>query len=161
MTALTRALGGRSDGVFFRGASSLLGQFVFYPASVFNYFPPDHLVPGTTWLGPEFGVQTTSTAIARANVANGLIYSAQIAPDASVYGATGTAIDLSAYQAIAADSGALAERFNRYLLAGRMSAAMQGAIVTAVNAVPATDTLGRARAAAYLVVTSPQYQVER
>ncbi|MBL0140837.1 MAG: DUF1800 domain-containing protein [Betaproteobacteria bacterium] len=161
MTAMTRALGGRTDGVFFRGASSLLGQFVFYPPSVFNHYPPDQTVPGTTLLGPEFGIQTTSTAISRSNIANALIYSAQINPDASVFGATGSALDLSAYQAAASDAGALVERFNRYLLAGRMSAAMKGAIVTAVNALPATDPLGRTRAAAYLVVTSPQYQVER
>ena len=35
------------------------------------------------------------------------------------------------------------------------------AIVTAVNALPASDTLNRARTAAYLVMTAPQYQVER
>jgi hypothetical protein len=42
-----------------------------------------------------------------------------------------------------------------------MSAAMKSAIATAVNAVPATDPLGRARTAAWLVVTSPQYLVQR
>ena len=31
----------------------------------------------------------------------------------------------------------------------------------AVNALPATDTLNRARTALYLVVSSPQYQVQR
>jgi uncharacterized protein (DUF1800 family) len=161
MTATARALGGRSDGVFFRGASSALGQFVFYAPSVFNYYPPDFVVPGTTLLGPEFGIQTTNTAIARANVANALIFSAQIAPDSSVFGSTGTALDLSPYQAVAADAGVLADRFNQFMLAGRMSPAMKSAIVSAVNAVPSTDPLGRARTAAYLVVSSSQYQVER
>ena len=70
-------------------------------------------------------------------------------------------MDLNAYQAVAADAGALADRLNAYLLAGRMTPAMRSAIVTAVNAVPATDLLGRARAAAWLVVTSPHFQVER
>jgi hypothetical protein len=42
-----------------------------------------------------------------------------------------------------------------------MSAAMRDAIVTAVNAVPATDTLNRARTALWLVTTSPQFQVQR
>jgi hypothetical protein len=78
-----------------------------------------------------------------------------------VYGATGTQVDLSAYEAVAGDAGALADRLDRYLLAGRMSAAMRAAIVSAVQAVPATDRLGRARAAAWLVVTSPSFQVER
>jgi hypothetical protein len=78
-----------------------------------------------------------------------------------VYGATGTQIDLAAYRAVAGDAGALADRFNRFLMAGRMSPAMRAAIVGAVNAVPATDTLNRARTAAYLVLAAPQYQVER
>jgi hypothetical protein len=42
-----------------------------------------------------------------------------------------------------------------------MSTAMRSAIVTAVNAVAATDTLNRARGALYLVLTSPQFQVQR
>ena len=161
MTQMARAFGARSDGVAFRGASSLLGQFVFYPPSVFNYYPPDFSLPGTTLVGPEFGIQTTSTAIARTNVANTLLFSAQVAPDPTVFGATGTSLDLSAYQALAADPAALADRLDRNLMAGRMSPAMKAAIVGAVNAVPASDPLGRARTAAYLVVTSPQFQVER
>jgi hypothetical protein len=161
MTSLARALGGRADGVYFRSASSQLGQFVFYPPSVFNYYPPDYPVPASVLLGPEFGIQTTSTALARANVATSLLYSAQIAPDATVYGATGTVLDLSAYQTVAGNAAALADRLDRDLLGGRMSAAMKAAIVSAVNAVPATDLLGRARAGTWLVVTSPQYQVER
>jgi uncharacterized protein (DUF1800 family) len=161
MTAVLRALGGRTDGVYLRAASNTLGQFVFYPPSVFNYYPPDYVIPGTTLLGPEFAIQNTSTTFARANFATSLVMAAQVAPDNTVYGSTGTAVDLTPYQAVAADAGALADRLNTYLLAGRMTPAMRSAIVTAVNAVSATDLLGRARAAAWLVVTSPQFQVER
>jgi hypothetical protein len=161
MTAVLRALGGRTDGVYLRAASNTLGQFVFYSPSVFNYYPPDYVIPGTTLLGPEFAIQNTSTTFARANFATSLVMAAQVAPDNTVYGSTGTAVDLTPYQAVAADAGALADRLNTYLLAGRMTPAMRSAIVTAVNAVSATDLLGRARAAAWLVVTSPQFQVER
>jgi uncharacterized protein (DUF1800 family) len=161
MTGAARALGAASDGVYFRAQSSALGQFVFYAPSVFNYYPFDYVVPGTGLLGPEFGVQTSSTAINRANFANALVFSAQINPDPAVYGATGTQLDLAPYQALAQDPAALADRLDRDLLAGTMSAAMRGAIVSAVNAVAPSDTLNRARTAAYLVVTSPQYQVQR
>ena len=121
----------------------------------------------TTWCrarranGPEFGILNTGTAIARANFATALVFTPEIAPDAAVYGATGTALDFSGWQATAADAGALADRLDRELLAGRMPPAMRSAIVAAVNAVPATNPLARARTAAWLVVTSPQYQVER
>lgn len=161
MTGIARAAAARSDGVHFRLQSQQLGQFVFYPASVFNYYPFDYVVPGTQLLGPEFGIQTSTTAINRANFANGLLFANGIAPDATVYGATGTQLDLARYQALAADPAALADLLDRDLLGGTMPAAMRSAIVTAVNAVVATDSLNRARTALYLVVTSPHYQVQR
>lgn len=161
MTGIARAAAARSDGVYFRLQSQSLGQFVFYPASVFNYYPFDYVVPGTPLLGPEFGIQTSTTAINRANFANGLLFANGIAPDATVYGATGTQLDLARYQALAADPAALVDLLDRDLLGGTLSAAMRSAVVTAVNAVAATDSLNRARNALYLMVTSPHYQVQR
>ena len=160
LTSFARALNGQSDGVYFRNASSGLAQFVFYAPSVFNYYPFDYVVPGTQLLGPEFGIQTATTTVNRANIASALVFTT-IGPDATVYGSTGTQLDLSAYQALALDAAALADRLDRNLMAGRMSAAMRGAVISAVNAVSPTDALGRARAGIWLVLTSPQYQVQR
>jgi uncharacterized protein (DUF1800 family) len=161
MTGIARAANARSDGVAFRNGSGALGQFVFYSPSVFNHYPFDYVVPGTQLLGPEFGIQNAATAIARANFATSLLFVNSIAPDPTVYDAIGTTLDLAAYQAVAADAGALAARLDRNLLAGRMSAPMRNAIVSAVNALPASDTLNRARTAMWLVVNSPQFQVQR
>ena len=161
MTSLARAANARSDGVAFRASSGTLGQLAFYSPSVFNYYPFDYQLPGTQLLAPEFGVQNATTSVARANFANGLLFVTSIAPDNTVYGATGTTLDLSPYQAVAADAPALAAKLDRNLLAGRMSAAMRDAIVSAVNAYPATDTLNRARTAMWLVMTSSQFQVQR
>ncbi|MBK6983082.1 MAG: DUF1800 family protein [Betaproteobacteria bacterium] len=157
-----RAHSGDARTAFFSGRNRPhSGQFLFYPPSVFNYFPPDYVVPGTDATGPEFGILTTSTAIARANFATALVFPPAIPPDPTVYGATGTALDFGGWLASTADPGALAQRLDRELLAGRMPAAMRSAIVSAVNAVPASDPLGRAKTAAWLVLTSPHYQVER
>ena len=161
MTSLARAANAKSDGVTFRANSSALGQFVFYSPSVFNYYPFDYELPGSTLLAPEFGVQNATTSVARANFASGLVFASSIAPDNTVYGATGTTLDLASYQAVAADAAALAARLDRNLLAGRMTPAMRNAIASAVNAYPATDTLNRARTALWLVVTSSQFQVQR
>ncbi len=161
MTSVARAFEAKSDGAFFRAQSAALGQFVFYPPSVFNYFPPDYVVPGTAATGPEFGILTTSTAIARANFATALLFPAEIPPDRTLFGATGTALDFTGWQETALDASALADRLDRELLAGRMSPAMRAAIVAAVDAIPATNALARAKTAAWLAVTSPQYQVER
>jgi hypothetical protein len=42
-----------------------------------------------------------------------------------------------------------------------MSVSAQQQVVNAVNAIAATDTLGRARTAAYLVLSSSHFQVDR
>jgi uncharacterized protein (DUF1800 family) len=161
VTSVARALNGQSDGVFFRNASSTLGQFLFYAPSVFNHYPSDYVVPGAQVPGPEFGIQTSTTAIGRANVVNSLVFSSGIAPDPTVFAATGTQLNLASYQAVAMDAAALAGRLDLDLLGGRMSNAMRSAVVAAVNAASPTDALARARAGVWLVTTSSQYQVQR
>jgi len=147
--------------VFFRAQTSAMGQPVFMAPSVFNYYPPDYVVPGTTALGPEFAIQNTSSALARANFANTLAFSAAIPPDSTVFGATGTQIDWAPWAALAGNPAALVDRLDRLLTHGTLSAAAKGAIETAVAAVPATDPPARAKTAFYLFLTSSQYQVER
>jgi len=160
VVALARALNASSDGVFLRSQANAMSQLPFNAPSVFNFYPPDYVVPGTTILGPEFALQNTTTAFARINYVNSLVYST-INPDQSVYGATGTQPNWSSLTALAGNPAALVDKLNRLLLNGTMSAAAQSAVVTAINAVSAADALGRAKAAFYLVATSSQYQVER
>jgi uncharacterized protein (DUF1800 family) len=160
VVALGRALNARSDGVFFRAQSAALQQPVFQAPSVFNFYPPDYAVPGTDVLGPEFALQNTTTALARINFVNSLVYGT-INPDTTVYGATGSQLDWSALTALAGNPDALVDKVDRLLLHGTLSAAAHDAIVTAVKAINATDSLGRAKAAFYLVATSSHYQVER
>ena len=161
MTRILRAFGGRSDGVALRAQSATLSQPVFYSPSVFNYFSPQQAIPGTSLLGPEFGILGTSTAIARANTANTLVYSTLIPPDATVYGATGTALDFTGWLPTAASSDALVERIDRELMNRRLTLRTKTVMRTAIEAVPAADPLNRVRAAAWLAVTSPQFSVER
>jgi uncharacterized protein (DUF1800 family) len=156
-----RALNATTDGVFFRAQTGAMGQPVFMAPSVFNYYPPDYVVPGTTALGPEFAIQNTSAALARANFANTLAFAAVIAPDPTVFGATGTQIDWTPWAALSGNPGALVDRLDRLLTHGTLSAAAKGAIETAIAAVPATDPPARAKTAFYLFLTSSQYQVER
>jgi len=160
MTGMARAVGTRTDGVFFGQQSSALGQPLFYPASVFNYYPPTYVVPGTASIGPEFAIMNSSTAINRYNFANTLAFGT-IAPLSTLPGATGTQPDWSALAAVAGDSNALLDKLSALLLHGAMSAATRAAIVPALDALPAADALNRARTAFYLVATSSQYQVER
>ena len=152
---------GRSDGDINRFPSGQ-GQNAFNPPTVFNYYPPNFIVPGTTLLAPEFGIYTTGTAIGRANLGNSLVFG-QInvaLPNTP----SGTKINLADLQAIAAadtTSNQLLDHLNTRMMHGAMSPEMKSRILTAVNAVAATDTLGRSRAAVYLIATSSQFQVQR
>jgi uncharacterized protein (DUF1800 family) len=152
---------GRSDGDINRFPAGQ-GQNAFNPPTVFNYYPPNFIVPGTTLLAPEFGIFTTGTAIGRANIGNSIVFG-QInvaLPNTP----SGTKINLGDLQAIAAadtTSNQLLDHLNTRMMHGAMSAQMKSTIMTAVNTLASTDTLGRARAAVYLVATSSQFQVQR
>lgn len=161
LTSTLRALYGRTDGVWTQQASGPLGQPVFSSPTVFNYYSPEYNLPGTSILGPEFGIMDSTTSIGRINTMNTLLMGNAIAATPTVFGATGTGIDLAAYQALASDPGAMVDRMAKILLSSSMTTKMRNSIVTAVNAVAATDTLTRARTAAYLLVTSSQAQVDR
>jgi hypothetical protein len=142
--------------------SSTLGQSVYQAPSVFNYFPADYIVPGTTVVGPEFGILNTGSSIARANLMNTLVFNTIPVsnPDTPV----GTSIDLTGLQALsAADStgNLLLDELNNKMLHGTMSSQMRTSILTATTVVASTDTLTRSRQALYLVATSSQFQVQR
>jgi uncharacterized protein (DUF1800 family) len=160
VTAAARALGTKSDGVFFGPQVKALGQDLFNSPTVFNYYPPDYVVPGTKVLGPEFALQNASTAVNRYNFANALAYGT-IGPIASLPGATGTQPDWTPLQALAGDPSALVAELDTLLLHGAMPSALQSTLLTAIAAVPASDPLNRAKMGFYLTVTSPQFQVER
>ncbi|MFO1305474.1 MAG: DUF1800 family protein [Burkholderiales bacterium] len=158
VTAAARAANAKSDGVYFGPAASNLGQNLFYSPSVFNYYPPDYVVPGTTLIGPEFALQNASTYINRDNFANQLAFGT-IAPLATYPGATGTQPDWSALTAVAGSATALVDKLDALLLHGTMTPTMRTGLANAINAT--TDPLTRAKNAYYLVITSSDYQVER
>lgn len=156
-----RLLGARSDGVLPRALTPPMGQQLFYAPSVFNYYPPDYVVPGTTSLGPEFGIQNTASTFERINALSTLSFTPTFVPDPTVFGATGTQLDWNSLIAVASDTSALLAKLDRSMLHGTMSAATKAAITAALNALPASDASNRARTAVYLVAASSQYQVQR
>ncbi|MBI1766670.1 MAG: DUF1800 family protein, partial [Acidobacteria bacterium] len=155
VTNVLRAFNAASDGAMASAARGM-SQSLFVPPTVFSYFPAEYIVPGTTVYGPEFGIQSTSTAVAHANFVNKAVFGrfGEAAP-------AGTQLNLDACIALAANPNALLDKLNRLLLHGTMSAAMRTEILNAINAVAATDLKRRAQTAIYLVAASSQYQVQR
>jgi uncharacterized protein (DUF1800 family) len=161
ITTLLRALGGQSDGVFPRNQISGMGQPLFTPATVFNFYPPGYQLPGSATLAPEFFIQDAATALARANFANQLIFNGGATPDPTVAGSTGTTITIvPLLGAPPLSPDALVDELNILLMHGSLSSTAHAAIVTAVDAAPITDPLGQVKAAAYLLASSAQFQVE-
>ncbi|GAB3249858.1 DUF1800 domain-containing protein [Chitinimonas naiadis] len=158
---LLRSLGGSSDGVYLRSQSAAMAQDVYSPPSVFNYYPPDYPLPASSLQGPPFGIYDATTAFARANFVNAVLAQNGIAADSSVVGSYGTRIDWAPWIALAGDSNKLLDRVNLLLFHGAMRDDVRATIKQAVDSVAATDGYGRARAAIYLAVTSPQFLIQR
>ncbi len=139
--------------------ASGMGQNLFFPPTVFNYFLPSYQIPGTTQLGPEFQIYSPATAQVRANFANTLFY------------ATTFGTDLTAYETAAAkDVTTLENLIDSTLLHGSMSAGLKSAVETTYAAITPTGTTAaalataakeRAQAALYLAAVSPEYQVQK
>jgi uncharacterized protein (DUF1800 family) len=161
ITTLLRGLGAQSDGVYLRSQSSAMGQPVFSPPTVFNYYPPGYQLPGTSTLAPEFFIQTAATALARDNFVNQLVFNGGAAADPTVTASTGTTVNLNALLGSPAYTPEqLVNELNGLLMHGSLSSTAQAAIVTAVQAAPTSDPLGQVKAASYLLASSPQFQVE-
>src|SRR5262249_55050949 len=73
VVGVARAFLSSSDGSGFTSAAGNLSQNLFNPGSVFNFFPPDNLIPQTTLNGPEFAIFNTSTSLARVNFINSIV----------------------------------------------------------------------------------------
>jgi len=166
LTAPIRALNGITDGNGLAADTSNLGQNPYFSPTVFNYFPPDATIPGTSTLGPEFAIHTTNSAVARANLIYKLVYTGY-APGATIPNATGTRLDLSQFAALAANPTAMVTRFSEVLTGGQLDPAAQGIVVNAVNAVTLSATptaaqlMARAQMGAYLILSSFHFQVQR
>ena len=155
IAGILRAFGAISDGAFPVTSASSMSQSPLDSASVFNFFPPDYGIPGTTLLGPEFDLQTTATALVRANFANSFVFGTN----------SGTTVSFAAWASLAASpdaSGQLLDSLNALLLHGSMSSSARSSILTAVNAVAAGTNQNQQRAqdAIYLILSSSQYQVQ-
>ncbi len=162
ITSALRSLGGQSDGVLPRSASSAMGQPLFSPETVFSFYPPSYQIPGTSTAAPEFGIDNAATALARANFVNTVIMAGGAAPDPTVTGSTGTSINLTSL-AGAGSNAALIAQLNQTLMHGTLPTDASNIILNAVDSIAASSTnpLAAAQAASYLILTSAQYQVER
>jgi hypothetical protein len=151
-----------SDGVL-NGLTSSFGQNVLNPPSVFNYYSPEYVVPGTVLRGPEFALYNTGTSFSRINFVNTLVFS-RINVNTGANIPLGTSISLAELQqsAQADPTGeTLIRAANDKMMHGAMSDNMKNSLRTAIQAVPASNSLLRTQQVVYLIASSSQYQVQR
>ncbi len=139
-----------------------LGQSPFYSPSVFNYFQPDYIVPGTTLNAPEFGLLNTSLATNRTNFVYVIIFDG-IAPNATD---SFRGISLDQSEAVAAadadpSGNQLLDYLNNKMLHGTMTTEHRTSLMNAINVIPAASSALRVKQAVYLVAASSQYQIQR
>jgi hypothetical protein len=171
LTHLLRTFSSTTDGVLVTNSpgsfTSNLGQNVFNPPTVFSYYPAGYGVPGTSLIGPEFGILDTSSTYARTNLMNTLFLSNSGLgiPASGANRPSGTQVNYSAYQALAGNPAQLVDALNARLMHGTMSSQMKANIVATVTAITnsnaTTQAQQRTQTAIYLIATSAQYQVER
>jgi len=156
IAGMVRAFGGTmSNQNYFGWDLENMSQDIYNPPSVFNYYAPTFVPPGSTVLGPEFQIFTPDAALWRANMVGNFFFS--YSNPVLNYG-PGTSIDLTAYVPLAANPATLVAALDLTLTHGVMPAAMKQIIVTAVT----DDTggnLSRVETGAWLILTSSYYNV--
>ena len=168
-TSMLRALDVSTDGVKPFDAGWESGQALFNAPTVFNYYPADYTLLGSSVPAPEFGIFTTAEFLNRANQMNDLLYNSDQpwnakwwGPQPQVPNATGTQSPaLTAFLADAANPDVLVERLNKLFLHGTMRDDMRKTIVTAVNKIDPSNALRRVKLAINLIVVSVDYQVQK
>jgi hypothetical protein len=156
IAGMFRAFGGTmSNQNYFGWDLSNLSQDIYNAPSVFNYYSPTFVPPGSTLLGPEFQIDTPDAAVYRANMVANLFFS--WSNPVLNYG-PGSNLDISPYVALASNPATLVAALDLTLTHGTMPAPMKQAIVTAVT----NDTngnLSRVETGAWLILTSSYYNV--
>jgi Protein of unknown function (DUF1800) len=144
-----------------------LGEMSLRSPSVFNWFAPGYVPPGTSiaqagLVAPEMEMTDVSTVVGYLNYMQSAIgANATAGPD--VFSNYSTEIGL------AATADQLVDRVNLLLLAGEMDSTLRSQILSAVNsiAIPAGDQnainaalVARVETAIYLAMAAPSYSAQ-
>jgi uncharacterized protein (DUF1800 family) len=138
--------------------STLLSEKPYTSGSVFNFFPPNYVIPGSTTNAPEFSIENTASAMLRLTVADDLVNNkiSSFSVDLSATSALG--MMASATGNATTDSTNLVVALGTIFMHGQIPAQMQTDIVNHVATL--TNIPERVRVATYLVITSSLYKIE-
>ena len=156
------------------------GQLPLSAPSVFNFFRPDFAQPGEIrdagLVSPEFQIHTDTQLVSAPNYLGwrifyfwqGSNYSVAQAPEE-------TLMDYSALRTLAEDPAALVDHLNLTMMSGQMSGYMRDLLIARLEESPLPDqipgmsggtaeqrrTVFRVQQALYLIVTSPEFSIQK
>jgi uncharacterized protein (DUF1800 family) len=137
--------------------STLLGEKPYTSGSVFNFFPPNYVIPATTVNAPEFSQENTAAAILRLTIADDLVNNKISSFSVDLSATSSLGVIASKTGNATTDSTNLVSQLNTIFMHGQMPAQMQSDIVAHVATL--TNIPERVRVAVYLVITSSLYKV--
>ncbi|MFY2764386.1 DUF1800 family protein [Arenimonas sp. MALMAid1274] len=156
-----------------RGAGPEMGQTVMSSPSVFNFYRPNYQPPGEMrrrgLYAPELQILNEASAMSTYNHWHGRLFQmdrddtslAATVSDPRFYTAR-MRLNLSVEKGLAVSPGALADRLNLLLMAGRMTPAMRQILVDAAYATPLNDGGGdRVEDMIFLIASSSQFAAQR
>ncbi len=155
LTAMVRGLGFTNTDVngsyeSLSNFSTNLNERPYRANSVFDFFPPNYVIPGTTLNAPEFAIENTATATLRESLADSIVNNK----------ITSFTVDLSNTSTLgtmAANPTTLVNYLSMLFMHSQMPSNMQNVIINAIT--PLTSNAQRVRVALYLIITSSQYKV--
>ena len=135
-----------------------LGETPYGAESVFNFFPPNYVIPGTSINAPEFAQENTAAAMIRLNLADSIVrnHLTSFSIDMSQTSVLGKIASATGNAGV--DSANLVNALDILFTHAQMPAAMKAAIVAHVTQLPVIGQ--RVRVATWLVISSNFYQIE-
>lgn len=140
-------------------ASTRLGQSPLRSPSVFNFFRPGYVPPGTPLgsaglVAPEFQITNESTVVGYANWMRTVIGN----------GVGEVKADYTPWLPLAGDAPALFDALNSLLAAGQLVAASRATVTAAVASMPVSteaNRINRICATVWLIMCSPEYLAQK
>jgi uncharacterized protein (DUF1800 family) len=155
VTAMMRALNFTNtdaNGAYYNlsNYTTALGERPYRANSVFNFFPPNYVIPDTTLNAPEFGNENSATSILQLSLADSIVNN-------KIGSFTVDLSNTSALGVMAANPATLTDYLGMLFMHSQMPTNMRTAIINAIT--PLTSNAQRVRVAVYLVITSSQYKI--
>jgi uncharacterized protein (DUF1800 family) len=143
----------------------LLGQEIYNAPSVFNFFQPDHSHPGVIrdqgLVSPELQIVDAFTSANMNNELRMLALSLPTPSNGLAANKNRIFLDLGSAIALVSNPEQMVRHLESRLLTTPLPDSKRDRIVAYVNTLPPANPAGKAKEALYLIVSTPEYAVQR